>query len=300
VLLPLANDPRVDNYTIILCNSYWVLVGIWWFIFQQPRPGPPVPKGIDAITIGWRQIWKALRQCKQLPNTFIYILAFFLLADGVNTTQSLILIIQNDKYNSSFLMNTYFGIANGVASVLSCTACWYVQRHYKIRAKTMLGVTNIATVLIPLWGMIGIWSNTFGLHRTWEFWACNILFGVFQAPYYAFSQTIMAELVPPGYENMFFGLYGFSNVASSVIGPAVVQEIIGIRNKNWDGFTFLFPLCFVACLVILFRVDVQKGHREAIAWAEARRVQNPVLEDRVSTDEKVASSSEDFEKEKSL
>ncbi|KDQ17216.1 hypothetical protein BOTBODRAFT_600563 [Botryobasidium botryosum FD-172 SS1] len=262
VLIPLKNNPRVDNYTILLCNSYWVLTGIWWFIFQQPRPGPPPPKGFAAITVGWRQIWQALRQFRKLPNTLLYILAFFLLADGVNTTQSLILIIQNDKFNSSFLINTYFSIANGIVSILSCTACWYIQKHYKIRAKTMLGITNIATVLIPLWGMIGIWTNKFGLHRTWEFWACNILLGLFQAPYYAFSQTIMAELVPPGYENMFFGLYGFSNVASSVIGPTVISEIVGIRNKNWDGFTFLFPLCLVACLVILFWVDVQKGKEE--------------------------------------
>ena len=35
------------------------------------------------------------------------------------------------------------------------------------------------------------------LHR-----AYNIVFGLFQAPYYAFSQTMMAELTPPGFDNM--------------------------------------------------------------------------------------------------
>ena len=28
------------------------------------------------------------------------------------------------------------------------------------------------------------------------------MFGLFQAPYYAFSQTMMAELSPPGFDNM--------------------------------------------------------------------------------------------------
>lgn len=32
--------------------------------------------------------------------------------------------------------------------------------------------------------------------------AYNVMFGLFQAPYYAFSQTMMAELTPPGFENM--------------------------------------------------------------------------------------------------
>lgn len=36
----------------------------------------------------------------------------------------------------------------------------------------------------------------------WEFWAYNVVFGLFQAPYYAFSQTMMAELTPPGFDNM--------------------------------------------------------------------------------------------------
>lgn len=69
--------------------------------------------------------------------------------------------------------------------------------------------------------MIGIWTTKFGyvrtvfspfcacsplstcsFHNVWEFWAYNVVFGLFQAPYYAFSQTMMAELTPPGFDNM--------------------------------------------------------------------------------------------------
>ena len=39
-------------------------------------------------------------------------------------------------------------------------------------------------------------------HNVWEFWAYNVVLGLFQAPYYAFSQTMMAELTPPGFDNM--------------------------------------------------------------------------------------------------
>ena len=39
-------------------------------------------------------------------------------------------------------------------------------------------------------------------HNVWEFWAYNVVYGLFQAPYYAFSQTMMAELTPPGFDNM--------------------------------------------------------------------------------------------------
>ncbi|KZV88829.1 MFS general substrate transporter [Exidia glandulosa HHB12029] len=271
ILLPLMGNPRVNNYTIVLTNAYWVITGIWWFIFQQPRPGPPLPKGEHYFTIGWKQIWSACRQYKQLPYTFVYLFSFFLLADGLNTTGTLVSIIQNEKVHFSFLTNTYYGIAQAVTSTLSTYGFWLIQKHFKINTKAMFVVTNIATVLIPLWGMLGLWTTKIGFHHTWEFWLYNVFFGIFQAPYYSFSQTMMAELTPPGFDNMFFGLFGLSNRASSMIGPNVIQAIIDDTGNNWMGFPFLFALCAAASLVIWFGVDVQKGRRDAVAFALARR-----------------------------
>src|SRR5258708_203467 len=97
------------------------------------------------------------------------------------------------------------------------------------------------------------------------------------------------ELPPPGFDNMvgpilcrcysghsdvfntqFFGLFGLSNRASSMIGPNVIQAIINDSGNNWQGFPFLFALCTLASLVIWFYVDVEKGRRDAVAWAEER------------------------------
>ena len=46
-------------------------------------------------------------------------------------------------------------------------------------------------------------GDMFGLDVILSFYrAYNVVFGLFQAPYYAFSQTMMAELSPPGFDNM--------------------------------------------------------------------------------------------------
>jgi MFS-type transporter involved in bile tolerance (Atg22 family) len=67
-----------------------VVLGIWWFIFQQKRPGPKIPKGSSYTTIGFKQIWLAIREIRSLPQTFLYFFAYFLLADGLNTTGRLV------------------------------------------------------------------------------------------------------------------------------------------------------------------------------------------------------------------
>lgn len=128
------------------------------------------------------QIWAALKTYKSLPNTFIYLLAFFLLADvrvcfhvrtacllialqGLNTTGTLISICQNDKFQFSFLQNTYLGLAQAITSTISTLGFWYIQKYWKVSTKKMFVVTNVFSILIPLWGMMGLWTSTFGFHN---------------------------------------------------------------------------------------------------------------------------------------
>ena len=56
--------------------------------------------------------------------------------------------------------------------------------------------------------------------------------------------------------------------------------LTGIRSElkfssrvgdNWKGFPFLFALCVAASLIIWFGVDIEKGRRDAVAFAAAHR-----------------------------
>ncbi len=198
-----------------LTEADWVVLGIWWFIFQQPRPGPKIPRGSNYLTIGWKQVYLALKEIRHLPQTFTYLIAFFLLADGLNTTGTLIGIIQNNIVSFSFLEITYLGIAQAVTSTASTFGFWYIQKYFNLKTKHMFMVTNFFSVFIPFYGMLGLWTHTVGYHHMRDFWIYNILFGLFQAPYYAYAQTMMSEVTPRGYENMFFGLFGITNRAVS-------------------------------------------------------------------------------------
>ncbi|KAJ5601563.1 hypothetical protein N7510_011097 [Penicillium lagena] len=299
VLLPLQSDQYSNNLALCLTNSCsslhpftwlssdacldWVVLGIWWFIFQQKRPGPKIPKGSNYATIGFKQIWLAIREVRSLPQTFIYYVAYFLLADGLNTTGTLVSIIQNDYISFSFLQLTYLGITQAVCSIASTFGFWYIQKYFKFKTKTMFLVTNFFSVFIPFWGMLGLWTTRIGYHNRWEFYFYNVVFGLFQAPYYAYAQTMISELMPRGYDNMFFALFGITNRASSIIGPNVIQAIINDTNNNWMGFPFLFSICAGATIVIWF-VNVEKGREDARRYTEARKVDRVVAETGFSHD----------------
>ncbi|KAL4810299.1 autophagy-related protein 22-like protein [Aspergillus unguis] len=271
VLLPMQGNNYANNLALCITNSYWVVLGIWWFMFQQKRQGPPVPEGSNYLTIGFKQIWLALRKIRSLPQTFIYYIAYFLLADGLGTTEQLVSIIQNDLIEFSFLQLTYLGLCQAVCSTISTFGYWYFQQHYKVTTKRMFMFLILFSILIPLWGMLGLWTRRIGFHNMWEFYFYNVVFGLFQAPYWAYAQTMISELMPPGYDNMFFALFGITNRASSIVGPVIIQAIINDTRNNWMGFPFCFAICFASMVVIAF-VDVEKGREDGRKFAEAHRV----------------------------
>jgi MFS-type transporter involved in bile tolerance (Atg22 family) len=49
----------------------------------------------------------------------------------------------------------------------------------------MLDHANVSIGMLPV-------------HNRWEFYMYNAVFGLFQAPYYAYSQTMLSEILPPG------------------------------------------------------------------------------------------------------
>jgi hypothetical protein len=58
---------------------------------------------------------------------------------------------------------------SAITSIISTLGFWYFQRYFEIRTKPMFVITNIFTVLIPLYGMIGLWTDKIGYHNLWYF-----------------------------------------------------------------------------------------------------------------------------------
>lgn len=267
ILIPLSPWPYANNLALLLTTTYFLLLGLPWFLFRQPRPGPGLPKSQSHLSTSLSHLALALRSASHLPQTFLYLLSFFLLSDGLNTTSTLVSLLQNTQISFSFLHLTYLGLLQATTSTISTLAFDWIQHRFSLRPKTLFQVTNLFSVLIPLYGIIGLATTKAGYHSLRDFILYNVVFGLFQAPYYAYSQTLMAELTPRGYEGVFFGLFGTMNRASSVLGPNVLFAITEATGNRWWGFVFLTALCGVASLIVAF-VDVEKGREDCRVFAE--------------------------------
>jgi MFS-type transporter involved in bile tolerance (Atg22 family) len=162
------------SVAVAVCTGFWVILAIPWFIWQKRRPGPPLPKGDNYFTFGFKQTFFAAKQVWKLKQTFLYLVAFFMLADGVSTTLTLVAIAQTQIVQFSATQNTYLIIVQGGSSIVGVFGGYYVQRIFKLRTKTMLQASNFGCLITALWGMIGIWTAKLGYHKLWEFWFFNV------------------------------------------------------------------------------------------------------------------------------
>src|SRR3954468_23416621 len=117
----------------------------------------------------------------------------------------------------------------------------------------MFDAVMIAIILLDGWGMIGIWTQKFGFHNEWEFWLYQVFYGLFICPWYSYSQIMISEVTPRGYEFLFFSLFSIVGKTSSFIGPLVSSAIIDATPSGnvSTPFYFLFGLS-VLSFAILF------------------------------------------------
>lgn len=120
--------------------------------------------------------------------------------DGLTTTLTLVAITQNEVVVFSAIENTYLSLVSGVTSIVGVYCAYRIQRYYDISTKTMLQATNFGSLLLALWGIVGIWTTRFGYRNVWEFWAFAVVYGFTIGIEFSYAQAFMAELVPKGRE----------------------------------------------------------------------------------------------------
>ncbi|KAI8146830.1 autophagy-related protein 22-like protein [Fennellomyces sp. T-0311] len=262
----LGNAPLYNYISTVVCGGYWALNAIPYFLFQpRGRAGPPLPPNTHYVTIGWTSIFEALREIRKLRYLFLYILAYFMFSDAINTTNQMISIVQGEITSFSAQQVTIMNLASAVTSIIGCLGFLWVSKTFGVRTKTNLLIILTLTGIVSVWGCFGIGLDNFGIKKTWELWVFYVWSGLFTAPVWAWQQTMLAELTPKGKENLFFGLFGVCNKASSWIGPVVIGAITEHTNNLWNGWAFILGL-FIISIVLVSFVNVDKAKEQAEAY----------------------------------
>jgi len=269
------------------------LSGIWWAVFTIPAaiwlPGPGAHRrGVHLATDGaalgdkewnfweetvaaWRRLGTMLRwnEVKKLGNTFKYLAAWFLLSDGFTTITSTAVLFGKTTLHMSPSSLILVGILTPTSGILGSLAWPYLQRRLTWTNLQILVLLVIMASIIPAYGCLGFFfqgrTKLGGLTTQGEMFGLAVYFGSVYGAFQAYARAFYAELLPPGEEARWYGLFSITDKSSSFIGPLVVGVISDLTGNIRYAFFFLLFMIWLA-VPILMSVDVEQGRKDAQAY----------------------------------
>jgi len=262
-----------------------VVAAVLWGVFSfgllplHVWPGKSLPEGTTSyVMTSYRSTADTLRQASKLPQTFRYLMLWFVFSDGVSTTGRIGLLFAKHDMCASVTNQFLVAITVPIAAAIGSWLFYLVHQKFSLTAMQTLRLTLAVYLLLPIWGIIGyIPSSPIGFRQIWELYFIGAWYGLILGANTSYSRTVFSDLIPPGEEAQFFSLYMTTGRASSWIGPFVVGMLTQTRMTGVMrvSFFYLFATTFFS-LLLLGYIDVEKGKSEAHGWEVEPKKEKPI------------------------
>jgi MFS transporter, UMF1 family len=240
----------------------FLMVAVWWAVFTVPlllfvpanpargrRPDAGLVTGFGEL----RETWSLLRS---LRMAFLFLVAYWFYIDGVDTV---------------IRMAVDYGLALGFPAESLLTALLITQFVGFPAALAFgligdrIGAKGAIWLAISVYAAVVVWASL--MSETWEFYAMAVVIGLVQGGIQSMSRALYARLIPAEHAGRLFGLYNMMGKFAAVVGPLLVGLVSWSTDSSRLGILSILIL-FAAGALLLARVDVEVGHREARAWRE--------------------------------
>lgn len=233
-------------------------VALWWAVFSVPlfllvheaRAAERV-RARAAIARGFGQLRRTLREIGRLPHTFLFLVAYWLYIDGVDTIvrmavdYGMSLGFPSNSLIVALLITQFVGFPAAIA---------FGRLGDRIGARAGILVALAVYMAVTAWGAF--------MSAVWEFYLLAVVIGLVQGGVQSLSRSLYARLIPPGRSAEFFGFYNMLGKFAAVLGPALMGWVGVLSGSPRIGILSVLAL-FVVGAALLLRVDVARGMRDA-------------------------------------
>ena len=290
VLYTMSKKRLSKSSSTLALRLVLLMVGLCWAIGTIPavlwirdRPGPPLTsnlhKGSSAIHVfriyvafAWRALWKTIKTAAKLREMRIFLIAWFLLSDGIATVSGTAILFARTELHMGTVAVAVLSITATGSGIVGALAWPRISKRFHWSTNQTIIVCLFLMEIIPIYGLLGYlpfiksWGVG-GLQQGWEIYPLGFIHGFVMGGLSSYCRAFVGQLIPPGHEAAFYALYAVTDKGSSAIGPAVVGVIVdhtgGIRPAFW------FLLVMIALPVpLLWMVDVERGKKDAVNMAE--------------------------------
>jgi UMF1 family MFS transporter len=237
----------------------WSIVsaGVWWAAFTaipmvRLRNRPPLAgehRG-SVLTDGFRQLGRTLAGLRLFPLTLLFLAAYLLYNDGIQTVITLASVYADKQLG---LDQTVQVVTILLVQFVAFAGAWTLGRIARVAGAKR---TVLASLLV--WIVALSLAYALPARRPLLFMLLAVVIGLVLGGSQALSRSLFSQLIPPGREAEYFGLYEISSDGTSWLGPLLFGLIYQITH-TYRLAIFSMLVFFVAGFVLLLAVPVRRA-----------------------------------------
>ncbi len=248
------------SYEYLSVAFAFVISLVWWFVYSIPlikdvEQTYVVEKSEKPIRDAFKNLAVTFSHIKKFKNIFVFLIAFLLYNDVVNTVIRLATTIGSDLgVGDSVLL----GVVVLVQLIAFPSAIIYGRMADKFGSKTMIyyGIIVYAITVVV--------ASFITEDATYLMWVVGILVGSAQGGIQGISRSYFAKMVPAEKANEFFGFFSVFGRFSGIFSPFLIGFVSLLWGTNVAVITLLIPLTISVLLLVFVHVDEQKKENETL------------------------------------
>jgi UMF1 family MFS transporter len=235
--------------------------GLWWAIFtiipmislKTRRPLKHLPPGERYLTVGFRQLRHTLRNLPTYPQTLLFLVAYLLYNDGIQTVIALSSQFGNQELGIDesslirlILMVQFLAFAGALA--FGYLSQW-------------LGAKRAIVLSLVIWTGTIVYAYAW-LQTEFQFFVMGGVIAVVLGGSQALSRSLFSLMIPKSQEAEYFSLYEVSERGTSWLGPLVFGLALQFTGSYRIGILSV-AIFFITGLFLLLIVNVRTAILEA-------------------------------------
>ena len=207
----------------------FLTVAIWWgaftlFTLFWVKEAPHVIGGDvtgNMFTAGFGQLLATLRKRRHLKTVFLFLLAYWLYIDGVDTIirmavdYGLSLGFEPRDLILALLITQFVGFP-------AALVFGRLGQRWDVRKAIFLAIG--VYMFITVWGIL--------MRRKLDFFLLAVLIGTVQGGIQALSRSYYSRLIPKEQAGEFYGFYNMLGKFAAILGPALIG-VVGLAARAW-------------------------------------------------------------------
>jgi UMF1 family MFS transporter len=239
-----------------------VSAALWWAAFtlipylgiRNRAPVAVVPEEGSLVRQSFGQLFATLRDLRRYPVTLTFLVAYLFYNDGIQTV-----IASASVYGEKQLG---FGTQVLIATILLVQFVAFGGALLFGKVAERFGSRKVILAGLFVWMVVVTVGMMIPAGRIGFFLALAVGIGLVLGGTQALSRSFFSLLIPRGREAEYFSLYQAAERGTSWLGTLTFGLVYQLTD-SYRPAIFALILFFAVGAVLLFRVDPQRGIREA-------------------------------------